>query len=131
MAFRVPPGTAAWQHQLARSGFEAVFMRAARDAINCEGCTTAIEDGEAWFVEYEIELDAKWRTKRAYVRGRSGAGVERETRVTTDGRGRWRVDGLPVPLLDGCFDLDLESSALTNAFPVHRLQLAVGDRADA
>lgn len=130
MAFRVPPGTAAWQHQQARSGFEVVFVRAARDAIYCEGCTSAIEEGEAWFVEYEIELDAKWRTKRAYVRGRSGAGAERETRLTSDGRGHWRVDGQAVPLLDGCFDLDLESSALTNAFPVHRLHLAVGDRAE-
>jgi hypothetical protein len=27
--------------------------------------------------------------------------------------------------------VDLESSALTNAFPIHRLQLPVGDRASA
>ena len=35
------------------------------------------------------------------------------------------------PELDGCFDLDLESSACTNAFPVHRLQLAIGETASA
>lgn len=131
MSFRIPPGSAAWQHQQARSGFEVVFLRAARDAIYCEGCTTAIEEGEAWFVEYEIELDARWRTRRAYVRGRSRSGAVREVRVTTDGLGRWRIDGQPAPQLEGCLDLDLESSALTNAFPVHRLALAVGDRAEA
>ncbi len=41
------------------------------------------------------------------------------------------MDGAPAPELDGCLDLDLESSSLTNAFPVHRLALRVGDRSDA
>jgi hypothetical protein len=36
----------------------------------------------------------------------------------------------PRARLDGCLDVDLESSALTNAFPVHRLGLDVGERAD-
>jgi uncharacterized protein len=42
-----------------------------------------------------------------------------------------RVDGRPDPSLDGCLDVDLESSALTNAFPVHRLALSVGEMAAA
>jgi hypothetical protein len=37
----------------------------------------------------------------------------------------------PAPHLDGCLDVDLEASAFTNAFPVHRLGLEVGQRADA
>jgi hypothetical protein len=45
--------------------------------------------------------------------------------------GRWRVDGRPAPLLDGCTDADLEASAFTNALPVNRLGLEVGQRADA
>ena len=47
------------------------------------------------------------------------------------GDGSWRVDGAAAPHLDGCFDVDLESSALTNAFPVHRLALSVSERAAA
>lgn len=62
--------------------------------------------------------------------GRSDAG-ERALEVITDGAGRWRVDGRPAPHLDGCLDIDLESSVLTNAFPAHRLGLALGQRADA
>jgi hypothetical protein len=49
----------------------------------------------------------------------------------TDGSGRWRVNGAAAPALDGCLDLDLESSAMTNALPVHRLQLEVGEHAEA
>jgi hypothetical protein len=36
-----------------------------------------------------------------------------------------------VPEADGCLDLDLESSSLTNAFPVLRLGLAPGQAASA
>jgi len=41
------------------------------------------------------------------------------------------VDGVPAPHLDGCLDVDLEASAVTNALPVRRLALPVGGRADA
>ena len=37
-----------------------------------------------------------------------------------DGEGHWRVNGVTVAALDGCTDVDLEASAVTNAFPVAR-----------
>ncbi len=54
-----------------------------------------------------------------------------EVRLERDLRGGWRVDGTDAPHLDGCADIDLEASVFTNAFPVHRLGLAVGQSADA
>jgi len=51
--------------------------------------------------------------------------------LEVDQTGGWLVDGGPAPYLDGCRDVDLESSALTNALPVHRLGLAAGGQADA
>src|SRR5690606_9619420 len=48
-----------------------------------------------------------------------------------DGEGRWLVDGSAAPDLDGCLDVDLESSACTNTLAVHRLRLADGESADA
>jgi hypothetical protein len=48
-----------------------------------------------------------------------------------DGAGSWRVNGSPAHHLDGCLDVDLESSSLTNAFPVHRLGLEIGQAAEA
>ena len=48
-----------------------------------------------------------------------------------DGTGEWHVDGNPAPALAGCLDVDLEASAFTNAFPVHRLALDVGEKAEA
>jgi uncharacterized protein len=51
--------------------------------------------------------------------------------VEADGEGHWLIDGEGAGHLDGCLDVDLEASALTNALPVHRLNLPVGVKAAA
>jgi hypothetical protein len=47
--------------------------------------------------------------------------------IEGDGAGHWAIDGRPEPALDGCLDVDLESSAMTNALPMRRLLLAHGE----
>ena len=130
MPFRDPPRSAAWQHRDARSGFEVVFMRSDAGGQHLEGETAAVEEGEAWAVGYRIDLDPRWVTRSARVSGRASPG-RRELTLEADGAGRWRIDGEPASHLDGCLDVDLESSSLTNAFPVHRLGLEIGHEADA
>lgn len=53
----------------------------------------------------------------------------REVRLETDGAGAWLQDGAPAPQLAGCLDVDLESSSFTNALPVHRMRLEIGQEA--
>jgi uncharacterized protein len=130
VTFTELPQFAAWQHRDARRGFEVAFFRPADEEVRIEGETVAVEGAEAWAVRYSIELDAGWRTLAAHVTGVSAAG-RHAVAIRTDAAGRWEVDGRRAPELDGCMDVDLESSALTNAFPAHRLGLAVGDVADA
>jgi hypothetical protein len=125
------PATAAWLHRDARAGFEvACFQPAARGYL-ISGSTTAVEDGQAWIVSYAIRRDRAWRTRSARITGRSELGGGRKVRLDADGHGHWRVDGTAAAHLDGCLDVDLESSALTNTLPVHRLDLGPGDRSAA
>ena len=121
--FANPPRQLAWRHEGLREGFEVVFVE---PHWTIEGATTAVEDGAAFAVQYAIELTPDWVTRSARV-----ASFGREVQLLADGDGHWHVDGSPAPELDGIFDVDLESSAFTNAFPVHRLALAVGESADA
>jgi hypothetical protein len=130
MSFADLPKYAAWRHRDAREGFEIAFLRAGDDGTHLEGATTAVEDGEGWIVRYLINLTLGWLTRWARVSGRSASGAH-ELTLEADGAGRWRVNGAPAPNLDGCLDVDLESSSLTNALPVHRLELEVGQEADA
>lgn len=130
MSFSDLPATAAWRHVDARDGFESVFAHDGPSGHRIEGQTAAVEDGQVWAVRYEIFVDERWRTRSARVWGWSAIGV-RERHLDADGAGRWEIDGSPAPELDGCLDVDLESSACTNTFPVHRLALRVGESAEA
>ncbi|MGH2944814.1 MAG: putative glycolipid-binding domain-containing protein [Solirubrobacteraceae bacterium] len=122
--------SAAWRHVDVRAGFEVLFPRLERDGIRLEGHSTGVEEGEAWGVRYSIALDRGWVTRSAHVVAWSVAG-RHEVRLEADGSGGWRVDGRPAPHLAGRPDVDLEASVCTNAIPVQRLRLDVGERADA
>jgi uncharacterized protein len=124
------PAIAAWRHVDARTGFEVLFARRDPDGLVFEGHVTAVEDREAWSVRYTLALEPSWRTRTARIAVQSATG-EHEAHLEGDGNGAWRVDGAPAPHLDGCLDVDLEASAFTNAFPVHRLDLAIGAQAQA
>ena len=130
MSFLPPPATACWLHREARSGFEVAYFRGQEDGWAVDGTTAAVEDTQTWIVTYSIRLDVGWATRSARIMARTAAGL-RETLLEVDQTGRWLVDGDPAPHLDGCRDVDLESSAMTNALPVHRLGLAAGRQADA
>jgi hypothetical protein len=130
MPFLEPPRHAAWQHRDVRSGFEVVFLNPGARGCRVEGDTAAIEGEDAWAVHYVIALSAGWVTQEANVTGHSASGSHERT-LESIGAGRWRIDGEPAPHLDGCVDVDLESSSFTNALPVHRLGLQVGEEVDA
>ena len=124
------PATAAWRHLDARVGFEVLFASGDAVGYRFEGHSTAVEEGEAWGIRYALTVDPDWGTRSAFIAGRSALGVY-TVRLEGDGTGRWRVDDEPAPELDGCLEVDLEASAFTNALPVHRLALQVGEQAYA
>lgn len=130
IAFHELPMCAAWRHGEARDGFESVFLTSDGSGYRLEGHTAAVEVGTAWAVHYAISLDSTWLTRAARIDGWSNLG-RREVFLEGDGAGGWRVDGRAAPELDGCLDVDLESSACTNTFPIHRLHLGIGQAADA
>ena len=130
MSFRPPPATACWQHRGARSGFEVAYFTAREHGWRIDGTTAALEDAQTWVVTYRIETDPAWVTRSARITARTATGP-RATLLESDRAGRWLIDGHPAPDLDGCLDVDLESSAMTNTLPVHRLDLPAGVRAEA
>ena len=124
------PAMAAWRHLGAREGFEVVFLRREGEGYRLDGQSAALEEGEAFGVRYAMTLDAGWVTRSAVVVGLSGSGAY-EVRLEGDGNGAWQIDGEPAPQLDGLLDVDLEASACTNALPVKRLGLSVGEASAA
>jgi uncharacterized protein len=130
------PPVSAWTHTGLRAGFEAMFAERTDHGHVLRGHTTAVEGEQAWSVGYRIHVDRHWCTRRAEIEAVTATGtfrtvleradVDADAPVGTDVPARWFVDGAPDPRLDGCLDVDLESSAVTNTLPVHRLDLRPG-----
>lgn len=120
--FATLPAFAAWRFVEAVNGFEVMYVQ----PNLLRGHTSAVEDGKAYAVHYEIMLDDDWHTRQARVMSDTVAGP-RETLLESDGAGRWTVDAKHAPHLDGLIDVDLEASACTNTLPVHRLSLPAGE----
>jgi hypothetical protein len=126
-SFAAIPAVAAWRHVTAREGFEVASFERAADGWLVTGMTAAVEGVAAWAVRYEIAVSSDWLTRSAHIVNVSEGGESRVT-LTHDGRGNWLVNGSARPDLDGCLDVDIESSAMTNTFPVHRLSHRAGAR---
>ncbi len=119
------PPVASWWHGNSRAGFEACAFTPNGGGWAMVGSTTAIEANEVWWVAYEIEVDASWATRRAVITTKRGARSLDTIMIEGDGQGHWIVGGRANAQLDGCLDVDLESSAMTNALPLRRLHPAV------
>lgn len=130
MSFMDLPASAAWRHSGSRDGYEAVFLRTDDTGHHLDGHTVATEGHHPWVVRYAITLNERWMTKAAQVWAWSHLGSH-TVQVDTNRAGQWSVNGSVAPELEGCLDVDLESSCCTNTIPIHRLQLGVGQAADA
>jgi uncharacterized protein len=119
------PAAAAWRHVDTRDGFETTFFTRRGSDTVIEGHTTAVEDGVAWAVRYAIVVDDRWCARSATIEGRTAKGACSIVLQALDVE-RWQVDGRHRPELDGCLDIDLESSACTNTLPIQRLRPDVG-----
>lgn len=117
----------AWQ--IAQTWHAAEWCRLVdgRNGIELSGSVAGAIDGTPFRVDYAIACDAGWLTRSARVTRWIGAAA-RQIDLRCDG-GRWTIDGVDAPALDGATDVDLGFSPSTNTLPIRRLALKVGDAA--
>ena len=110
-------------------GYEEARIERTSGGWNLTGRVEVDEAGVHAQLEYVIDCDGAWRTRRATVTGQaSGAPVLFE--LTADGVGHWTLNGEPLDVADGALDVDLGFTPATNLLPVRRLDLPVGARAE-
>jgi hypothetical protein len=125
MRLATPPAGASWRHVGARAGFEIAFFDDLRAGNRLVGHTTAHESSALWSVGYDVTVDHSWRTVAVDACNLTDAGAGKLT-LTRDSEGTWTANGELQPELEGCFDVDFESSAVTNTLPLHRLDFVEG-----
>jgi uncharacterized protein len=124
------PPYAAWRQIGSREGFEVTFFRRDPDGYSAIGQANAVEGTSPWALRYRLDFDETWSTRAAHIASIC-CGDTSVLEVAAAARGRWLVNREHTSELDGCLDVDLEASAFTNALPVCRMQLGVGQAAEA
>lgn len=94
------------------------------------GAAVFIDRSRPCHLQYEVSVDAEWKTQRAKVSGFVGNRAI-ELRIHATSKQRWIADGQERGNVAGCTDLDLGFTPATNLIAVRRLSLKVGQRAEA
>ena len=103
-------------------------LTATGDGWRLEGAAAFGEAGEPCHLRYRVEVDARWRTRRAEVHGWHGP-RRVDVAIERSSDGVWLLGGEERPAVAGCIDVDLALTPATNLLPIRRLGLAVGEGA--
>jgi uncharacterized protein len=77
---------------------------------------------------YRLSWNEAWQIREADL-DVTAERFSRSLRLRADGQGHWHGgDGAVLAELDGCMDVDIWPTPLTNSFPIHRAPIAVGER---
>ena len=105
------------------AGLEHVNIRPADGGLAVSGVVIAQEDEAQFGLSYRLKLDALWRAREAHLTTTSGHVLHLES----DGQGHWRENGKDRPDLQGCIDVDIQATPITNTLPIRRLDLETGE----
>ena len=114
--------------RLDTSGREAARLAARVGGWELAGAAVFIHDGQPCRLDYIANCDANWQTVSGAVSGWIGE-QSIDVAFEVDAGRHWKVDGIEIPEIEGCIDLDLNFSPSTNLLPIRRLDLAIGQQA--
>ena len=104
-------------------GMEYLTLKADEHGIEAASVVVGVESVGPFRLDYRLYCGPRYeiRTVSAAIDG--GA----ELRLTSDGHGHWfGRDGVPLPELNDCFDVDISATPFTNTLPIRRLDWQAG-----
>ncbi len=113
-------------HEFTQLYFEDAVWRLTGTAI----FVSSIRPRRPIRLDYVVACDSDWQTRSVSVTGWVGDETIRID-ISVDSYRRWWLNGLEVPEVEGCVDIDLNFSPSTNLLPIRRLRLDVGDEVAA
>lgn len=86
------------------------------------------DDGAPFRLTYRLHWDKGGLLRSADMKARKGSQI-RSLSLRVNDAGHWTSrDGEPLQHLDGCVDIDIWPTPLTNSFPIWRSKLQIGER---
>jgi hypothetical protein len=118
---------AAWR-RLDRPGCDAALLRSSDGGWLLKGAAAFDHEGGSAAVAYQVEVDARWETKRGLISGFLGdQTVQHEIKRDSAG---WRLNGLRVEGFEHLVDLDYGFTPATNVLQLSRIALKPGQSAE-
>lgn len=114
----------AWDGSAA--GLEHADIRPADGGLTMSGVLIGQEGGTKFGLHYRLRVDSGWRTRAVHLQTTSGRTLDLES----NGQGAWTENGKPQPELQGCIDVDIQATPLTNTLPIRRLEWTTGQAVD-
>ena len=116
-----------WLPDLGSGGEDFAYAPGAGGHV-LSGTVAGTLDDTAVDGRYEVEADPAWLTRRVTVALTRPA---KTLELRSNGAGRWSDgEGVWIPALDGCLDVDLSLTPSTNTLPIRRLGLKLGEAAE-
>jgi hypothetical protein len=108
-----------------KAGHEFCELVERADGAALTGVAVFSEKSTPVRIRYEIECDAGWRTLGCLITGDID-GHSLKVSIMHEGE-TWTVNGVAIPEVSGCEDIDLGFSPSTNLLPIRRLALKNGE----
>jgi hypothetical protein len=120
--------SALWR-RLDTPGHDACLVTPSPRGCTIEGTAVFRHDGAPARLAYAVLFDEAWRTRTGSVTGFVGTEPV-DVRIERSPSGSWSLNGLIVPGLETCGQLDLGFTPATNLAQLASLGLRIGEKAD-
>ena len=109
-------------------GLGHLCLMVGEDGVVADGMVIGVTEGHPFRVAYEVRCDVGWQVRAMRI---GVPGEPPRVYVLSNGEGSWTTpDGLSVPHLEGCTDVDISVTPFTNTLPIRRLGLAPVESAE-
>jgi hypothetical protein len=109
-------------------GMEHVVVSGKAGGFRADGQVVLAAQGFA-SVSYQLRCTTGWRVSSLAIKV-TNAVADAALDLSSAGDGHWLTNGHPAPELDGCVDVDISCTPLTNTLPIRRLSWSPGETHD-
>ncbi|MBA2521390.1 MAG: putative glycolipid-binding domain-containing protein [Chloroflexia bacterium] len=128
------PRVVLWQ-SLTGPGTDWCELSQIGDSWRLAGTVQTVAGAVPAAIDYEVDVDVEWRTRRVMVEATIGSAASIELGFRVNERGQWYPERYPDAAaswvhpaeLTGLADIDLAFTPATNILPIRRLQPAIGE----
>jgi hypothetical protein len=120
--------SALWR-RLDAPGHDACWLDDDGTGWRLHGTAVYRDDGVPARLDYEIACSEGWVTRHGRVHGWLGSRAV-DLAIQRSPAGAWTMNGMAVPGLDECVDLDLGFTPATNALQLRRVAIGKGQAVD-